>query len=168
MNISWRNGAGKWGAIPINESTQLTSFHLFVTIITDRPPFLAGIVFVSVELCETGWDITPRVPRKNPELELFPYYLYKQPAHFPLVSQPGEVHFFDLIPGPENIEKYRLIHSSLAEFKVISVNRRFGTILCWYIKPGASCGQNIQDAVDQSAGVTSRSANMWLRWGRCF
>ncbi len=38
----------------------------------------------------TGWDITPRVPRKNPELELFPSYLYKQPAYFLLVSQPGE------------------------------------------------------------------------------
>ena len=38
----------------------------------------------------TGWDITPRVPRKNPELELFPPYLYKQPAHFLLVSQPDD------------------------------------------------------------------------------
>ena len=37
----------------------------------------------------------------------------------------------DLIPGSEQVEEDRLVHSLLAEFKVVPVNRRFGTIVCW-------------------------------------
>jgi len=45
------------------------------------------------------------------------------------------------------------------------VNCRFGTVVRRYIEPGASGGQNVQDTVDQPAGVTSGAANVRLRWG---
>ena len=76
-----------------------------------------------------------------------------------------EIDFFNLIPGSEKVEKDRLIHSPLTEFEVISVNRRFGAVFRRYIEPGASGGQNVQDAVDQSARVTPRSTDVRLRWG---
>ena len=56
-----------------------------------NPP---GGTQILAQLCQCpvsmlpGQGITPQVPRKNPEFELFPPYLYKQPAHFLLVSRP--------------------------------------------------------------------------------
>ena len=48
------------------------------------------------------------------------------------------------------------------------MNRRFGAVVRWNIEPGASGGQNVQDAVEQPAGVTSGSADMRLCWGEVF
>ena len=46
------------------------------------------------------------------------------------------------------------------------MNRRFGTVFHRYIEPGASGGQDVQDAVDQPAGVTPGSTDMRLCWGK--
>jgi hypothetical protein len=43
------------------------------------------------------------------------------------------------------------------------VNRRFGAVVRQNIVPGAAGGQGVQDAVDQPAGVTPRSADVRLR-----
>ena len=80
----------------------------------------------------------------------------------------GEIDFFDLVSGSEQVEENRLIHSSLAEFEVVPMNRRFGAVVRWNIEPGAAGGQNVQDAVDQLARVTPRAANVRLRWGEVF
>jgi len=79
-----------------------------------------------------------------------------------------EIDFSNLVPRSEEVEEDRLVHSFLAEFEVIPMNRRFGAVLCRHIEPGASDGQNIQNAVEQPAGVPSRSADMWLRWQEVF
>lgn len=79
-----------------------------------------------------------------------------------------EIDFFDLVPRPEQVEEDRLVHAFLAEFEVVPVNRRFGAVVRRYIEPGASGGQNVQDAVDQSAGVTARSTDVRLCWGEVF
>jgi len=79
-----------------------------------------------------------------------------------------EIDFFDLVPGSEQVEEDRLVHSFLAEFEVVPVNRRFSTIFRWYIEPGASGSENVQDTVDQPARVTSGSANVRLRWREVF
>jgi|BioPla2DNA2_1021312.scaffolds.fasta_scaffold23808_1 hypothetical protein len=44
------------------------------------------------------------------------------------------------------------------------MNRRFGTVFCWNIVPGAAGGQDVQNAVEQTARVTSGSADVRLRW----
>ena len=79
-----------------------------------------------------------------------------------------EIDFFDLVPRPEQVEEDRLVHAFLAEFEVVPVNRRFGAVFSRYIEPGASGGQNVQDAVDQPAGITARSTDVRLRWGEVF
>lgn len=127
MDIGRCNHAGKWETMPIDQSTQLAPFCLFIAIIAGRSPFLPG----------------------------YPWYL----------SHNGRDRFFDLVPGSEQVEEDRLIHSSLAEFEVVPMNRRFGAVVRWNIEPGASGGQNVQDAVDQPAEVTPRAANVRLRWG---
>jgi len=43
------------------------------------------------------------------------------------------------------------------------VNRRFGAVVRRNIVPGAAGGQDVQDAVEQPAGVTPGSADVWLR-----
>ena len=48
------------------------------------------------------------------------------------------------------------------------MNRRFGAVVRRNIEPGASGGQNVQDAVDQPAGITSGSTDMRLCWGEVF
>lgn len=68
----------------------------------------------------------------------------------------------------KKVEEDRLVHSLLAEFEVVPVNRRFGAVVRWNIEPGASGGQNVQDAVDQSAGVTPGSTDVRLCWGEVF
>ena len=73
--------------------------------------------------------------------------------------------FFDLVSGSEKVEEDCLVHSLLAEFEMVPVNRRFGAVVRWNIEPGASGGQNVQDAVDQSAGVTPGSTDVRLCWG---
>jgi hypothetical protein len=35
----------------------------------------------------------------------------------------GEIDFFDFVPGSEQVEEDRLVHSFLAEFEVVPVNR---------------------------------------------
>ena len=75
-----------------------------------------------------------------------------------------EIDLLDLISGSEQVEEDRLVHSLLAEFEVVPVNRRFGTIVCWNIVPSASRGQDVQDAVEQPAGVTPGSADVRLCW----
>jgi hypothetical protein len=80
----------------------------------------------------------------------------------------GEIDFFDLVSGSEQVEEDRLVHSSLAEFEVVPMNRRFRTRFCWYIEPGTSSRENVQDTVKQPAGVTPRSANARLRWWEVF
>ncbi len=52
MDICWGNCAGKGEAVSINQNTQLVPVYLFIAIIADRPPFFAGISFVSVAQCE--------------------------------------------------------------------------------------------------------------------
>ncbi len=44
------------------------------------------------------------------------------------------------------------------------MNRRFGAIVRWNIVPGAAGGQDVQNAVEQTARVTSGSADVRLRW----
>lgn len=73
-----------------------------------------------------------------------------------------EIDFLDLIPGSEKVEEDCLVHSLLAEFEVVPVNRRFRAVVRWYIEPGASGGQNVQDAVDQAAGITPGSTDVRL------
>ena len=75
------------------------------------------------------------------------------------------IDFLDLVPRPEQVKEDRLIHSFLAEFEVVPVNRRFGAVVRWYIEPGAAGSENVQDAVDQLARVTPWAANVRLRWG---
>ena len=43
------------------------------------------------------------------------------------------------------------------------MNRRFGAVVRRNIVPGAAGGQDVQDAVEQPAGVTPGSADVWLR-----
>jgi len=76
-----------------------------------------------------------------------------------------EIDFPDLIPRLEKVEEDRLVRPSLAELEVVAVNRRFRAVFLRYIVPGAAGGQDVQDTVDQSAWITPRSADMWLRWG---
>jgi hypothetical protein len=45
------------------------------------------------------------------------------------------------------------------------VNRRFSTVVRRDIEPGASGGQNVQDAVDQPTGITAGSTDVRLCWG---
>ena len=71
----------------------------------------------------------------------------------------------DLIAGSEEIKEDRLVHSFLAEFKVVPVNRRFGAVFRWDIQLSASGGQNVQDAVEQPVGVAAGPADVRLRWG---
>jgi hypothetical protein len=80
----------------------------------------------------------------------------------------GEIDFFDLIPGSEQVEEDRLVHSFLAEFEMVPVNRRFRTIVRWDIEPAASGCENVQDTVEQPAEVTPRSGNVRLRWWEVF
>jgi len=79
-----------------------------------------------------------------------------------------EIDLLDLVARSEEVEEDRLVHSFLAEFEVIPMNRRFSAVFRRDIQPGASGGQNVQDAVDQPARVTSGSADMRLRWGEIF
>lgn len=69
----------------------------------------------------------------------------------------------DLIAGSEQVEEDRLLHFLLTEFEGIPVYRRFGIVFRRNIVPDASRGQDIQDAVEQTVGVTPGSANVWLR-----
>jgi len=69
-----------------------------------------------------------------------------------------EIDFLDLVAGSEKVEEDRLVHAFFAEFEVISVNRRFGAVFRRYIEPGASGGQNVQDAVDLSEGGSSEQS----------
>ena len=48
------------------------------------------------------------------------------------------------------------------------MNRRFGAVVRWYIEPGTSGRKNVQDTVEQPAGVTPWSANVRLRWREVF
>jgi hypothetical protein len=48
------------------------------------------------------------------------------------------------------------------------VNRRFGAVVRRNIVPAAASGQDVQDAVEQPAGVASRSADVRLRWREVF
>ena len=68
----------------------------------------------------------------------------------------------------KKVEEDRLIHAFLAKFEVVPVNRRFSTVVRRDIEPGTSGGQNVQDAVDQSAGVTPGSTDVRLCWGEVF
>ena len=58
--------------------------------------------------------------------------------------------------------------SGKLRFEVVPVNRRFSTVVRRDIEPGTSGGQNVQDAVDQSAGVTPGSTDVRLCWGEVF
>ncbi len=75
-----------------------------------------------------------------------------------------EIDLLDLIAGSEQVEEDRLVHSFLTEFKVVSMNRRFCAVVRRYVVPGTAGGQDVQDTVEQPAGVTSGSADMRLRW----
>jgi len=44
------------------------------------------------------------------------------------------------------------------------VNRRFCAVFRWYTEPGTSGDQNVQNVVDQPAGITPGSTDMWLGW----
>ena len=44
------------------------------------------------------------------------------------------------------------------------MNRRFGTVVRRNIVPGTAGGQDVQNAVEQPAGVTPGSADVRLRW----
>ena len=57
-----------------------------------------------------------------------------------------------------------MIHSLLAEFKVVPVHRRFGAVARRNIVPGTAGGQDVQDTIEQAAGVTPGSADVQLRW----
>ena len=48
------------------------------------------------------------------------------------------------------------------------MNRRFSTVFRRDIEPGTSSGQNVQNAVDQPAGITARSTDVRLCWGKVF
>ena len=52
MDIGRCNHAGKWETMPIDQSTQLAPFCLFIAIIAGRSPLFAGVSLVSVEQCE--------------------------------------------------------------------------------------------------------------------
>ena len=73
-----------------------------------------------------------------------------------------EVDFLDLVSRPKKVKEDSLAHSPLVEFEVISVNRRFRPVFCRYIEPGAPGGQNVQNAVDQPAGITPGSTDVQL------
>ena len=79
-----------------------------------------------------------------------------------------EIDFFDLVPRLEQVEEDCLIHAFSQSSRWLSVKRWFGAVFRWYIEPGASGGQNVQDAVDQSAGVTPGSTDVRLCWGEVF
>ena len=64
----------------------------------------------------------------------------------------------------KKVEEDRLIHAFLAKFEVVPVNRRFGTIFRRNVMPGTAGGRDIQDAVEQAAGVTPGSADVRLCW----
>ena len=44
------------------------------------------------------------------------------------------------------------------------MNRRFGAVVCRDIVPAAPGNQDVQDTVEQSAGVASGSADVRLCW----
>ena len=64
-----------------------------------------------------------------------------------------EIDLFDLVPGSEKVKEDRLVHPLLAEFEVVPMYRRFGTVFRWNIMPGAPGGQDIENAI----GVTQFS-----------
>ncbi len=43
------------------------------------------------------------------------------------------------------------------------MSHRFGAVVCQNIVPGAFGGQDVQDTVEQAAGITPRLADVWLR-----
>ncbi|MEG3054848.1 MAG: hypothetical protein RQM90_01250 [Methanoculleus sp.] len=58
-----------------------------------------------VKVLFSGWDTTPRVPRKDLKLGSFPSDPYRQSAHFLLVSQPDslsfQIHDDTVFPHPQ-------------------------------------------------------------------
>jgi len=72
------------------------------------------------------------------------------------------------VSRPDYLEKDRLVHTFLAEFEVVPVNRRFGAVVRRYIVPAATGTQDVQDTVEQAAGVASWSANVRLCWWEVF
>jgi len=79
-----------------------------------------------------------------------------------------EINFPDLVPRLEKVKEDRLIHPVLAEFEVVPMNRRFRTVVLRYVVPAVAGHQDIQDTVDQPAGVTPGSADVRLRWREVF
>ena len=63
-----------------------------------------------------------------------------------------KIGFLELVSGSEMVKEDRLAHLIFAEFEVISVNRRFGAVLCRYIEPGASGSQDVQDPLISPRG----------------
>lgn len=72
-------------------------------------------------------------------------------------------HFIAITVGSEQIEEDHRVHSFLASFKVVPVNRRFGIVFRRNIVLGTAGGQDVLDAVDQPVEVTPGSADARLR-----
>ena len=54
-----------------------------------------------------------------------------------------EINLLDLVPGSEWVEEDRLVHSLLAGFEVVLVNRRFFGVFLRDIVPSAPSDQDV-------------------------
>jgi len=107
-----------------------------------------------------------RLPFYSHHSRLIPFFLPGYPS-YPSHSVRDRF-FFDLVARLEQVEEDCLVHAFLAKFEVVPVNRRFSTIFRRDIEPGASGGQNVQDAVDQPAGSQRGRPMCGFVWGRYF
>jgi len=74
-----------------------------------------------------------------------------------------------LVVRSEQVKEDRLVYPPLlAEFKGVSMNRGFGVIICLNVVPDAAGGQNVQNVVEQPAGVTPGPTNVWLSCRKVF
>jgi len=71
-----------------------------------------------------------------------------------------QVESLDVIAGLQQVEEDRLIHTPLAEFEVIPVDRRFGTVLFGDIAPGTPGDQDVEDAVQELSGIAPGPAGV--------
>ncbi|MDI6720216.1 MAG: hypothetical protein QMD46_11455 [Methanomicrobiales archaeon] len=72
----------------------------------------------------------------------------------------GKIELLKVVGGLEKVEEDRLMGSPLTEFREVPVYRRFGTVVCDHIAPGAPGGQDVEDAIEEPTGIPSGPADV--------
>lgn len=77
----------------------------------------------------------------------------------------GALLLLELITRPEEVKEDRLICPSFAEFEVVAVHRRFRSVPCRDIAPGAPGGENVENPVEEPPGIAPGSPYVgFLGW----